>query len=137
MNVTQQKTVVGSRTRMRWNQFKKSASNFASVYRRSKSGLLGLAILFFFSGIIVEEVLCFVLRNRSKIRKGHPKNRSVPIVCNMITSDIPEPSLLFLAIDGIKQDFEIQNECTQRVFPKVMHARAFVNCAYSVRYFEI
>jgi ABC-type dipeptide/oligopeptide/nickel transport system permease subunit len=38
---------------MRWNQFKKSASNFASVYRRSKSGLLGLAILFFFVLIAV------------------------------------------------------------------------------------
>lgn len=38
----------GSRIRMRYNQFIKGAQSFASVYRRSRSGLLGLALLLFF-----------------------------------------------------------------------------------------
>lgn len=39
---------VSARTRMRINQFINGAREFASVYRRNKSGLLGLAILLFF-----------------------------------------------------------------------------------------
>ena len=45
--MTEQKLVI-SRTRMRIDQLIKGAREFASVYRRSKPGLLGLAILLFF-----------------------------------------------------------------------------------------
>jgi peptide/nickel transport system permease protein len=45
--LTEQKLVV-SRTRMRLNQFIDGAREFASIYSRSKPGLLGLAILLFF-----------------------------------------------------------------------------------------
>lgn len=37
-----------SRMRMRFDQFIKSTQTFASIYKRSKSGLLGLTILLFF-----------------------------------------------------------------------------------------
>lgn len=45
--MSNQKTM-SMHTRMRLDQLKKSIRNFASVYRRSKSGLLGLVILLFF-----------------------------------------------------------------------------------------
>jgi peptide/nickel transport system permease protein len=45
--LTEQKLVV-SRTRIRFNQLISGAREFASVYMRSKPGLLGLAILLFF-----------------------------------------------------------------------------------------
>jgi peptide/nickel transport system permease protein len=45
--LTEQK-LVASRTRMRFNQFINGVREFASIYRRSKPGLLGLAILLFF-----------------------------------------------------------------------------------------
>ena len=38
----------GSRFRMQYNQFIKGARTFASIYRRNRSGLLGLALLLFF-----------------------------------------------------------------------------------------
>lgn len=45
--MTEQKLVV-SRTRMRLSQLISGAREFASIYRRSKPGILGLAILLFF-----------------------------------------------------------------------------------------
>ncbi len=45
--MTEQKQVV-SRTRIRFNQLVNGAREFASIYIRSKPGLLGLAILLFF-----------------------------------------------------------------------------------------
>jgi len=48
-----EKEVVTTRTEIRIEQLKRSIKNFAQVYSRSKSGLLGLAILFFFIFVAV------------------------------------------------------------------------------------